>query len=253
MPFVFTITTLLAGLILLTVGIHRYQVRFLIERWHEDDEELSPIVASPRVSVVVMCQNEGREMEENLPLLFAQQGVDVEVIVVNAASTDTTIDALKRLTLQYPHLRQTYVPTSNTNLNPWEAGCTLGARAARHDWLLFIHSGFTPPSDLWMLDLLRYADSSVRAVVDYGHTNVRSGSEKKFAWQRRQKKMTRTALSGRAIKSAGGSIMIRRSWVLDHHDDGQRRECIYVCRRFNPMQRLILRVQNRRPDFSIPW
>lgn len=253
MPFVFTITTLLAGLILLTVGIHRYKVRHLIERWQEEDEELSPLVASPRVSVVVMCRNEGREMEENLPLLFAQQGVDVEVIVVNAASTDTTIDALKRLSLQYPRLRQTYVPISNTNLNPWEAGCTLGARAARHDWLLFIHSGFTPPSDLWMLDLLRYADDSVRAVVDFGHTNVRSGSESKLAWQRRQRKMTRTALRGRAISSAGGSIIIRKSWVLDHLDDGRRAECIYVCRRFNPMQRLILRVRNRRPDFSIPW
>lgn len=252
MTIVFIITAILTLLILIVFGIHLYLNRHVMDRWKEDAEELSPIVSSMPISVVVISHNEGRDMESNIPLLFAQKGAEVEIIVVNAASTDTTIDALKRLSLQYPQLRQTYVPQSNTNINIWETAYLLGARAARNEWVLYVSSSFTPDSDLWLIDLLRYTDPSVKAVVDYANVGKSDREETKMAWKRRCKKMTRTIRKGRAIVTAGGSLLMKRGWILDHANDSERDECVYVCRRFPPIQRLILRVQNRRPDFSNP-
>lgn len=252
MIIVYIITAVLIVLVLTAIGIHQFRNRYIEDRWKEQEDELSPIVASPRVSVVVICRNEGHDMEENLPKLFAQKCVDIEVIVVNAASTDSTIDALKRLSLQYPQMRQTYVPNSNTNFNVWESAYMLGARAARNEWVLFVSPKFRPASDLWMLDILRYADPLVKAVIDYENTSYGNPSESKYAWKRRCKKMTRTVRKGRAIVCAGGSMLIKRSWALDHSNDSIREECVYICRRFQPLQRLILRVQNRRPRFEGP-
>lgn len=252
MTLVYIITAVLATLILSTVGIHRYRVRHLMERYEEQDDELSPLIACPPISIVVVSQNEGRDMEENLPLLLRQRGIDLEVIVVNAASTDTTLDALKRLTIKYPQVRQTYVPTSNANINVLESGCMLGARAARNGWVLFVQPNFTPPSELWALDLLRYTSPTVKAVIDYGHTNyLEEVKESKWKWKRRVKKMTRTVLHGRAIVTADGSMLVRKDWLLNRAKNTDRGECVYVCRRFNPLQRVILRVRNHRPDFSV--
>lgn len=254
MSLVILITVILTALIAIVMAGHFYSTRHLVDRWAESDDSLSPLVACPPVSVIVVSQNEGRDMEVLVPQLIKQKGVDVEVVVVNAASTDTTLDAIKRLSLQYSQMRQTYVPTSNTSINLWESGCMLGARAARNEWLLYVHPTFTPPSALWILDLLRYIDPSAKAVIDYGHTTeARYIKEKKRGWNKRVKKMTQTVLQGRAIEAAGGSILIKKDWLLNHTDRPRREECIYVCRRFNPLQRLILRVRNHRPTFLAPW
>lgn len=252
MILVYIITATLIVLILTTLGVHQFLNRHIEDRWKEMEDELSPIVASPHVSIVVICHNEGRALEANLPQLFAQQCVDFEIIVVNAASTDTTIDALKRLSLQFPQMRQTYMPNSSTNINIWESSYLLGARAARNEWVLFVSPKFCPASDLWILDLLRYAAPTTKAVIDYQNTSYGNPQESKYAWKRRCKKMTRTVRKGRAIVTAGGSMLIKRSWMLDTSNGDNREECVYICRRFQQLQRLILRVQNHRPQFLGP-
>lgn len=244
--------------------------RFFISWEYQDDKRLSPFVACPAVSVVVVCENEGDVMEDNLPKLLDQLGIDVEVVVVNAASTDMTSDALKRLAVQYPHLRQTYVPMRHSNLNVWEFGCLLGARASRYDWVLFVRPRFSPSSDVWLLDLLRYADGEVDAVIDYGHVTERDGHESMFAWLWRCIKMARTVLRGRALITGGGSVLVKKEWLLSRSVVESRQktlysrltgdlgeaaygDCLYLCRRYNPLRRIILRARNRRPDVSTPW
>lgn len=249
--------TLIIFLSLLLVGggwIDFRYLRHLVSWEHYKDSELSPFIACPAVSVVVMCENEGEQMEDNLPKLLDQLGIDVEVIVVNVASVDTTSDALKRLKLLYPQMRQTYVPASNSNLNTDSFGRMLGARAARYDWVLFVRPSFAPSSAVWLLDLLRYAESETMAVVDYGHVSDDAHrSESRLQWTRRYMKMARSVLNGRAITTAGGSLLVRKEWLLSRSAGDEVGECVYLCRRFNPFRRVILRAQSRRPDASIPW
>lgn len=235
-------------------GVYRHRTRFIIDWQKEDDDDLAAVVGCPPVSVVIVCQNEAGELEENVPRLMGQTGIEAEYIIVNAASTDTTADAIKRLHLQHPSLRQTYLPKSHSIQHLWQCGCILGARAARHEWVLFVHPDFAPSSPAWLLDLMRYADDSTCAVVDYGHTTeLEEAEESGFGWQRRYKAMARTVSRGRAIVTAGGSLLIRKDWLLERGDEAERSECVYLCRRFLPLSRVILRVQNRRPLVAGPW
>lgn len=252
-----TIYHIIAGVALLAAiilwAIYRYKVRYLVTKWCEDtaDDVLAEVTIP--VSVVVISQNAGADLERHVPRLMEQRGVTYEVVVVDAASTDTTVDALKRLKTNYPTLRQTYVPQSHANLDVWDFATVLGARAARHEWVLFVHAEFCPPSETWLQDLMQYVDESIHAFVDYGHVTRDFLDElSSFARRRECRKMARTALRGRAISAAGGSVLVKKDWYLDRANREERVECIYQYH-LRPSKRVILRVRSRQGSDAFQW
>lgn len=89
--------------------------------------------ALPRVSVIVPARNEEASLGPCLRSLAAQSGVDVEIIVVDDQSTDST----RRLAESFAGVKV----ISTSELPPgWSGKCYAawtGAQVARGDWLLF--------------------------------------------------------------------------------------------------------------------
>lgn len=56
----------------------------------------------PRVSVVVPCYGYGRFLPQTIGSLVSQEGVDVEVIVVDDASTDDSLAVARALAVEHP-------------------------------------------------------------------------------------------------------------------------------------------------------
>lgn len=235
-------------LLLIVWGVYRYSTRNIVVWWHENSDDDELVEVPTEVSVVVISENDGVSLEQYLPALMEQRGVNMEVIVVNAASTDSTSDALKRLKATYPQLRQTYVPLSNTALDLRDFASVLGAKAARNEWVLVMHADFCPPSEYWLLDLLQYADDTVCAVVDYGHVTYDYDDEpSQWGRWRAARKMARLARRGRAIAAASGSVLVQKSWLLDRSGESASGECVYLYNVQWPWDRLILRARSRRP------
>lgn len=93
--------------------------------------------APPLLSVVVPARNEERNVADCVRSLLAQRGLEVEVIVVDDGSTDSTRAILAGLEREFPRLRVidgAPLPAGWVG-KPW--ACAQGARAARGDWLLF--------------------------------------------------------------------------------------------------------------------
>ncbi len=89
--------------------------------------------ALPRVSVIVPARNEEASLGPCLRSLTAQSGMDVEVIVVDDQSTDST----RRLAESFAGVK---VISSGEPLPGWSGKCNAvwaGARIACGDWLLF--------------------------------------------------------------------------------------------------------------------
>ncbi|GHH72615.1 glycosyltransferase family 2 protein [Promicromonospora soli] len=59
----------------------------------------------PRVSVVVPCYNYGRFLPQTVGSLVSQTGVDVEVIIVDDASTDDSLAVARGLAARHPCVR----------------------------------------------------------------------------------------------------------------------------------------------------
>lgn len=90
-----------------------------------------PSSASPRVSVVIPAYNCARYFPRALASVQAQEGMDLEIIAVNDASTDDTLVVLHRMAATEPRLR---VIDNARNLGP--AGTrNAGIKAARGEWV----------------------------------------------------------------------------------------------------------------------
>lgn len=96
-----------------------------------------PSPTAPSLSVVLAAHNAAEALERNLPLFLTQQYPgDYEVIVVDDASNDETPDVLKRLKAEHPCLYTTFIPPSPPNPQRHRLALTVGAKAARHEWVV---------------------------------------------------------------------------------------------------------------------
>ena len=75
-------------------------------RWEKGREETAPkLDRYPLVSVLIPAHNEERDIADAVHSIFANRYRQLEVIVINDASTDGTQEVLEGLTEEYPKLR----------------------------------------------------------------------------------------------------------------------------------------------------
>src|SRR5687767_3164824 len=113
---------------------------------------MSPLApASPRLSVVVLTWNEERNIRACLEALSRQTVRELEVLVLDAASTDGTVAAVRELLDSYPLPIRLEVAATRQSVG--EAR-NLGVRLARSDAVAFL-SADAEPSPAWAEAALR--------------------------------------------------------------------------------------------------
>lgn len=136
-----------------------------------------------RLSVVMTVHNEGKEVERELPRFLTQQCPrPYEVIVVDDASTDDTPDVLKRLKNQYPHLYTTFIPNSVPNPSRHRLALTIGAKAAKGDWVVIADINRPPHADESLETLASMAEESQDEVVMAYHPRKASALTRYQSW-----------------------------------------------------------------------
>jgi len=112
----------------------------------------------PSVSIIVAARNEAARIEQGVRGLMAQQGIDLEITVVDDRSTDATPQILARLAAEFPALRVVRVDSLPAG---WLGKChamSLGAKNARGGWLLFTDADIHMSPDLVARALAKAAD-----------------------------------------------------------------------------------------------
>lgn len=95
------------------------------------------IVPDIRCSVVVAARDEQARIEQTVRRLIAQDGIEVEVIVVDDRSTDDTPEILRALAREDSRLRLIRVDRLPEGWLGKCHACHVGACAARNEWILF--------------------------------------------------------------------------------------------------------------------
>ena len=98
----------------------------------------SPRVEIPvRCSVIIAARDEEARIEQTIRHLFAQRGVELEIIVVDDRSADRTPEILQRLAAEDSRLRVERVTALPEGWLGKCHACYVGARAATAEWILF--------------------------------------------------------------------------------------------------------------------
>ncbi|MEQ9411018.1 MAG: glycosyltransferase family A protein [Fuerstiella sp.] len=119
-------------------------------------------VATRKISVIIPVYNAERYISETIESVLNQTGCELEIIVVDDGSTDTTQQVVALFGDRVRYLQQ-------QNAGP-AAARNLGVSVARHDWIAFLDA-----DDLWAPDKLQrqleMAESTGASVV---YTNTRN-------------------------------------------------------------------------------
>ena len=96
-----------------------------------------PVESPVKCSVIIAARDEEARIEQTLRHLFAQRGVEFEIIVVDDRSADRTQEILQRLTVEDSRLQVKRVTALPEGWLGKCHACHLGANAATGDWILF--------------------------------------------------------------------------------------------------------------------
>ena len=125
--------------------------------------EETPAGETPSVSVVIAARDEQRRIEKTIRGLWAQQGIDLQLIVVDDRSTDKTPTILARLAEENPQLQ---VVTIEQLPDGWLGkchACHVGSSQATGDWVLFTDADIHMSPDL----IARSIAAAQRAKADH--------------------------------------------------------------------------------------
>lgn len=130
-------------------------------------KEAGPARGTRPVSVVVTTSNQLSQLEQTLPLILEQEGVDLEVLVADLGSDDGTAEYLESLSHGYPQLHHLTLPAEGRDISPHRLALTLAFRRATHEWVALTDASCRPASPYWLSCLLACATERHQMVLGY--------------------------------------------------------------------------------------
>jgi len=129
----------------------------------------------PPVSVIIAARNEADNLQEYLPFVLSQKYHAFEVVVVNDCSEDDSEFVLAKFQEQYANLHVTTIKPDQKFTHGKKLALSIGIKAAKHEWLLFIDADCYPSSDYWIEHMANNFHDDYKIVLGYGGYNNGDG------------------------------------------------------------------------------
>ncbi|WP_158727676.1 MULTISPECIES: glycosyltransferase [unclassified Flavobacterium] len=120
------------------------------------------------VSVIVCAKNEEENVAQFIPLLAAQEYPDFEIVLIDDASSDKTLDIFEEFEKQYSNIRLVKVENNEAFWGNKKYALTLGIKAATKDYLLFTDADCYPTSKNWIATMTAQFTMQKTIVLGYG-------------------------------------------------------------------------------------
>lgn len=119
------------------------------------------------ISVIICAKNAAENLKKLVPALANQNYPDFELVLIDNASSDDTLDVLEEFEKQYPNIRLVKVENNEAFWGNKKYALTLGIKAARKEYLLFIDADCQPASENWIANMASQFTMSKTIVLGY--------------------------------------------------------------------------------------
>lgn len=120
------------------------------------------------ISVIVCAKNEAVNVAKYVPLLAEQDYPDFEIVLIDDASSDNTLELFEAFEKQYSNIRLVKVENNEAFWGNKKFALTLGIKAAKNEYLLFTDADCHPNSPHWIKEMSSQFTMNKTIVLGYG-------------------------------------------------------------------------------------
>lgn len=120
------------------------------------------------ISVIVCAKNEAKNLELFLPSILNQEYPDFEVVLINDASSDETLEVMKSFQETHSNIKIIDVENIEAFWGNKKYALTLGIKAAKNENLLFTDADCKPISKKWIYSMSKNFNAEKSIVLGYG-------------------------------------------------------------------------------------
>lgn len=120
------------------------------------------------VSVIICAKNEARNLKKFLPYIINQDYPNFEIVLVNDASVDDSLDIMENYASKHNNIKIVDVKNNEAFWANKKYALTLGIKAAKNDYLIFTDADCKPVSKHWIQEIACHFSSKKTIVLGYG-------------------------------------------------------------------------------------
>lgn len=159
--------TILLIALVTVVGIQFIYYIFIFGRFSFAKKTTISPVKIP-ISVIVCAKNEEENIKKFFPILISQKYPEYELVLIDDASTDDTLELFEAYEKKYPNVKVVKVENNETFWGNKKYALTLGIKAAKNEHLLFTDADCFPNSENWIANMSSHFSSKKDIVLGYG-------------------------------------------------------------------------------------
>ena len=127
------------------------------------------------VSLIVCAKNEVENLEENIPHWLAQTHPNFELILINDASVDNSLQVMEAFQTKDSRIHIVNVENNEAFWGSKKYALTLGIKKATHHRLVFTDADCTPASNAWLTEMNAHFEGKKHLVLGYGGYQKKAG------------------------------------------------------------------------------
>jgi len=127
------------------------------------------------VSVLICAKNEAENLLENIPLILAQEYPSFELILINDASSDNTLEIMEQFANSDTRIKLVNVKNNEAFWGNKKYALTLGIKKANNKRMLFTDADCKPASNQWLREMSAFLDVDIHIVLGYGAYQKQKG------------------------------------------------------------------------------
>ncbi len=170
----------------------------------------------PPVSIIIISDNNATELQKNLPAYLSQdypKGFEVIVVVCN--DEDNTEKMLESFS-ENEKLHITFVPNTARYMSKRKLAITLGAKAAKNEWILLTDAVCRPDTDKWVETMASNCTSDRLMVFGYSNYSAKTGKFKRFFRLHNEYRNMLEASKSAGYGMTGNNLMFRKSVFMEN-------------------------------------
>lgn len=119
------------------------------------------------VSVIICAKNEAENLRNNLPKFINQNYDKFEIVLINDASFDDTLDVMEEFAEKHSNIKIVNVENNEAFWGKKKYALTLGIKVTKYDHLVFSDADCYPESENWLCHIATQFGKETALVLGY--------------------------------------------------------------------------------------